>query len=166
MLSILHDIAWLDYDIVFSKYMIRHCILMLEMGMTTKVDTGQNIYKINNKTTMDMDYIVSFCNLTYWPLAHLNVILKKVNFNPVLLIRFFRSSHDNALWWMPQDLTDDQSTLVQVMAWCRHQAITWANVDPDLCRQMASLGLNELTHSHCGPETPYGDMDLGQHWLK
>ena len=26
----------------------------------------------------------------------------------------------------------------------RHQAITWANVDPDLCRHMASLGLNEL----------------------
>ena len=24
------------------------------------------------------------------------------------------------LWWMPQDLTNDQSTLVQIMAWC-HQ---------------------------------------------
>ena len=40
-------------------------------------------------------------------------------FNLVLLISFFRSSHDNALRWMPQDLTDDKSTLVQVMAWCR-----------------------------------------------
>ena len=27
----------------------------------------------------------------------------------------------------------------------RQQAIAWANVDPDLCRLMASLGLNELT---------------------
>ena len=46
---------------------------------------------------------------------------------------------------MPLDLTDDKSTLVQVLAWC-HQATshTWANVDPDLCHQMASLGLNEL----------------------
>ena len=26
----------------------------------------------------------------------------------------------------------------------RQQAITWPNVDPDLCRQLASLGLNEL----------------------
>ena len=26
----------------------------------------------------------------------------------------------------------------------RHQAITWANVDPDLCRHMASLSHNEL----------------------
>ena len=25
------------------------------------------------------------------------------------------------------------------------QVITWANVDPDLCRHMASLGHNELT---------------------
>ena len=44
---------------------------------------------------------------------------KNVIFNLVLLIGIFRSSHDNALWWMPQDLTDDKSTLVQVMAWCR-----------------------------------------------
>ena len=41
-----------------------------------------------------------------------------------------------ALRWMPLDITDDKSTLVQV--------ISWANVDPDLCHQMASLGLNEL----------------------
>ena len=26
----------------------------------------------------------------------------------------------------------------------RQQAITWANVDPELCRYMVSLGLNEL----------------------
>ena len=29
----------------------------------------------------------------------------------------------------------------------RQQAIAWANVDPDLCPQMASLGLNELMPS-------------------
>ena len=44
---------------------------------------------------------------------------KNVIFNLVLLIGIFRSSHDNALSWMPQDHTDDKSTLVQVMAWCR-----------------------------------------------
>ena len=53
-----------------------------------------------------------------------------------------------ALRWMSLHLTDDKSTLVQVMAWCRQQeAITWTNVDPDLCRHMASLGHNELTFS-------------------
>ena len=46
---------------------------------------------------------------------------KNVIFNLVLLIGLFRSSYVNVLRWMPQDLTDDKSTLVQVMAWC-HQA--------------------------------------------
>ena len=41
---------------------------------------------------------------------------KNLTFNLVLLISIFRSSH--ALLWMPQDLTYDKSTLVQVMAWC------------------------------------------------
>ena len=44
---------------------------------------------------------------------------KNVIFNLVLLIGFFRSSHDNALQWMPHDFTDDKWTLVQVMACCR-----------------------------------------------
>ena len=44
---------------------------------------------------------------------------KSVIFKLVLLISSFRSSHDNSLRWMPQDLTDNKSTLVQVMAWCR-----------------------------------------------
>ena len=39
-------------------------------------------------------------------------------------------------------------TLVQVMAWCvMHQAITWANVDSDLCRHMVSLLHNELNYA-------------------
>ena len=44
---------------------------------------------------------------------------KNIIFNLVLQIGIFRCSHDNALRWMTQDLTDDKSTLVQVMAWCR-----------------------------------------------
>ena len=45
-------------------------------------------------------------------------ISKNGIFNLILLIVIFRSLHDNALRWMSQDLTDDKSTLVQVMAWC------------------------------------------------
>ena len=40
-------------------------------------------------------------------------------FNLVLLIGILRSLYDNALRWMPRNITDDKSTLVQVMAWCR-----------------------------------------------
>ena len=43
-----------------------------------------------------------------------------VIFNLALLIGIFKSSNDNVLRWMPQDLTE-KSTLVQLMAWC-HQA--------------------------------------------
>ena len=43
-----------------------------------------------------------------------------------------------ALGRLSMDFTDDKLTLVQVMAWCRRkQAITWANVHPDICRHMA-----------------------------
>ena len=52
---------------------------------------------------------------------------KNVIFNLVLLIDIFRSSHDIALEWMPQDLTDDKSTLVQVMAWCRQATSHYLN---------------------------------------
>ena len=46
---------------------------------------------------------------------------------------------------MPIDLTDDKSTLVQVMACAvRQQAIAWVNVDPYICRHMVLLGRNEL----------------------
>ena len=44
---------------------------------------------------------------------------KNTIFILVLLADIFRSSHDNALRWMPQYFTGDKSTLVQVMAWCR-----------------------------------------------
>ena len=38
--------------------------------------------------------------------------------NLILLTGIFRSSHDNTPRLMAQDLIDDKSTLVQVMAWC------------------------------------------------
>ena len=46
-----------------------------------------------------------------------------------------------ALWGMPQNLTNEKSWLGAI----RQQAITWTNVDQDLCRHMAPLGHNELT---------------------
>ena len=44
-----------------------------------------------------------------------------------------------------RNLTDDISTLVQVMAQViavRQQAITWANFGPELCRHISSPGPN------------------------
>ena len=39
---------------------------------------------------------------------------------------------------MPQEPIDDMSTF--------NKASTWANINPDLCRHMAPLGYDELTH--------------------
>ena len=44
---------------------------------------------------------------------------KHTIFNLVLLSGIIRSSYDNARRWTSRDLTDDKSTLVQVMACCR-----------------------------------------------
>ena len=69
-------------------------------------------------------------------------------FNLVLLTGIFRSSHDNALRWMPQDLTvtDDKSRLVQVMAWCRQTTSHYLS----LCwLSSLSLGHNKLSNSAC-----------------
>ena len=65
-------------------------------------------------------HFVVFCCVWYWSVL---AIFFRINWTheSILLIVIFRSCHDDALWWMPQDLTDDKSTLVQVMAWC-HQA--------------------------------------------
>ena len=59
---------------------------------------------------------------------------------------FFKFSYDNVRWLMPQDFTDDKSTLVQVMAWCRQATSRYLNqCDQDPQHHMASLGPNELT---------------------
>ena len=70
----------------------------------------------------------------------------RVIFKVILQNNSWSTSCEIVLRWMPQNPTDDKSTLVQVMACAiRQQAITWVNVDPHLCCQMTSLGYNELT---------------------
>ena len=57
----------------------------------------------------------------------------------------FKSSYDNVLRLMPQNLTDDKSTLVQVMAWCRQAPSHYlSQCWPRSLRHLASLGPNEL----------------------
>ena len=52
---------------------------------------------------------------------------KCIIFNLALLIGICKSSYDNVLRWMPQDITDDKSTMVQVMAWCRQATSHYPN---------------------------------------
>ena len=53
-----------------------------------------------------------------------------VIFKWILVIDGWGMSCEISLIWMSLDFTDDQSLLVQVMAW--QQATTRANIDPDL----------------------------------
>ena len=55
--------------------------------------------------------------LTHWPLGNLNEILDVI-FKQILVIYGWGISCEIAPIWMSLDFTDDQSTLVQVMAWC------------------------------------------------
>ena len=52
--------------------------------------------------------------LTHWPLGNFNKVFKFI-----LAIDGWDISHEISSRWMSLDLTDDKSTLVQVMAWCR-----------------------------------------------
>ena len=55
-----------------------------------------------------------------------------------------------ALRWMSQNtMMISQHWFSSWLGAVRQQAITWANVDPDLWHHMASLGHNELTHVSC-----------------
>ena len=97
-----------------------------------------NVFMWNYWVVQYDEYLVSTVDSVGLVLQHIYALLNKAVINSlaprrsefnskdlifslVLLIDIFISSHDNAIWWMPQDLTDDKSTLVQVMAWC-HQA--------------------------------------------
>ena len=60
------------------------------------------------------------------------------------------------------ELIDNKSALVQLMAWCRQAtSLTWANVDPDLCRYIAPPCLYELSHRQEGVLFSYKK----QYWI-
>ena len=98
--------------------------------MNMKVDSGQG-------------WDIVAC-LTHWSLGDLDVILKiQISF------LFYLCVSSYLLMIMPSD--ECHKTLVLISqhwfrSWLgavRQQAISWANVDPDLCRHMLSLGPNE-----------------------
>ena len=62
-------------------------------------------------------------------------------------VNIWYTSCEIGLMWVLQNLIDDKSALVKVMAWCPQccqQAINQAIVDQDQCHHLASLAQNEL----------------------
>ena len=74
---------------------------------------------------------------------------KSILFKLILQIRSLGTTCEIALRWMPQNLTNEKSKLVQVLAWC-HQATSPYPSEPTLnlnhCHHMVSqsLGHSEL----------------------
>ena len=100
---------WSLLGMTFSKF------LLLSM-IDSRFMFCQNI----SKWLMRWYDIMAFDRLTHWPLGNLNEILDII-FKQILVIDSWGIFCEIVLIWMSLDFTDDQSTLVQVMAWC-HQA--------------------------------------------
>ena len=88
----------------------RHDILMTTVAFTVSGYSGPEGSRIRLYLNIA---------LTHWPLWGFNLILRQVIFKLILLTGGWSISCEIVLRWMPLDLTDAKSTLVQVMAWCR-----------------------------------------------
>ena len=109
-------------------------------------------YKLHNMGCFIQLFHQSPCLCKSTPLfnslapGRLRCCFKTAIFNLVLLIGIFTSSKNNALRWMPRALTDDQSTLVQVMAWWRQATSHYlSQCWPSSMCHMASPVHSELT---------------------
>ena len=95
-------------------------------------------------TLLPLDYHRA---LTYWPLTDMVINLK---------YSFKTQVYGLMSWALLIELTLSECHRTPLLisqywfrSWLgavRQQAITWANIDPDPCHQMVSLGNNELTN--------------------
>ena len=67
------------------------------------------------------------CVCIYRPLGDYNKILEKITFKLILVTDGCDISSEIALRWTSRDLSDDKSTLVQVMAWYRQASSHYLN---------------------------------------
>ena len=70
------------------------------------------------------------------------------NFKWILVINGWGIYCEIPLIWMSLDFTDDQSTLVEVMAWCRQATSHYLSQCLPRSHHMVSLGHYELTKLH------------------
>ena len=98
-------------DIVAEWYAVKHAdiVILRKFG---QLGTSSGKWLFQATCLMDKSF------LTHWPLGNLNEILDVI-FKQILVIDGWGISCEIDIIWMSLDFTDDQSTLVQVMAWCR-----------------------------------------------
>ena len=81
--------------------------------------------------------------LIHWSMVYVDAILKMQFSNRSLLIRIFRSSYDEAL------LMIDRHWFIWLLDAIRQRIIVRAQINPVLCRHMASLGHNKVRLKRC-----------------
>ena len=109
-----------------TQRLLRDAAVILQINVMFRADSR---FAPSQWKTLLQSNVVS-----HWPGASLESALM---FKYLLQIEFL-STCEIVLRWMPQNYFDDKSALVKVlMAW--YHQVTWANVEPDLCRYMASL---------------------------
>ena len=91
--------------------------------------------------------------------------IRQVIFKLTLVNGGWSISNEIILRWMPLDLTDDKSTLVQVMAWCR-QATSYY-LSQCWPRSMSPNGVTRPQWVNSLPLVPHICMsDSCQHWFR
>ena len=104
---------WVNPTCVFPKQIYR------DGGPRLQRWGRRNLWQMQEFTHWTLGIVTLV--LTHWPLGNLNEIFRHLIFKQILVIDGWGISCEICLQWLSLDFTDDQSTLVQVMAWC-HQA--------------------------------------------
>ena len=68
-----------------------------------------------------------YFHCTHWPLGYVAIILKSINFTFIIQNSNLGTQRAIAFRRMPENLTNEKFTLVQVMAWCRLAASHYLN---------------------------------------
>ena len=77
----------------------------------------------------------------------------------MLRIKSVNASWEITIKWIPKKTFDGESTLIQVMSWCRQQAITW-DVELDIPSHEKKMG-----HRDCSPWA-HGELTVSSRWPK
>ena len=179
-----HIKAWTKWLTFFKQHFQKH-FLERKFFILHKISSKfVPQHSIDNKSANTCQAIK--LELTHCPLRKFEWNFRYLIFQIISEIDGWAISWELALRWMSPDLTDDKSTLVQAMAWCRQATshylsqcwpgslspygVTrpqWVNDDTVYWHKRYiyyTSGLNVLTH--CGLVTSYPNRDLGQHWLR
>ena len=127
----IHEIT--NNILLYNRFTNLLCQFSITVFKSTEVDTG-GIHSVNWLVHSWSYYIMqrhlglsSDHRITFRSGLFINSLAperfqfnnRKVIFKLALVNGGWGISYEIALRWMPLDLTDDKSTLVQVMAWCR-----------------------------------------------